>query len=446
MNITKQGEGLVSVISVQVSQSDYAEKVNNVLKDYRKKANVRGFRPGTVPMGMVKQMYGKYATIDEVNKLVSESLQNYFKENKLHILGEPLPNEGQKDVDWDKDTEFEFLFDVAVAPEINIELTKKNKADYYKIIVEDKMIDERVEGFCGRFGKQEDVDTIEGTEFVAGPLKCVGAETSVETGSLLLTRFKNDKELAKFKAAKKGDTVVFNPKKAFDDEEETKLFTGAKIEDKAAMEADYEFELKSIKRYTHAEVNQELFDKVFGKDVVKGEEEFRARIKSDMEANFAVNSDYKFLADFKKKLLDANKLELPEEFLKRWLIEANKDNDKVTPEQIENEFPLFLEDLRWQLISGKFVKDNNIQISPDEIKNAAKEYTRFQLAQYGMANAEDSLVDKWSQEILKNREEVNRLYEMEESKKLIEFFKSAIKLNEQEVSLDKFNEMTEGKK
>ena len=222
MNVTKQGEGLVSVLTVQVAQADYAEKVNNVLKDYRKKANIKGFRPGTVPMGLAKQMYGKYAVIDEVNKLVSETMQNYFKENKLHILGEPLPNANQKEVNWDNDTDFEFMFDVAVAPEINIELSKKIKADYYKITVDDKMIDERVEGFCGRFGKQEDVDTIEGTEFVAGPLKCVGAETCTETGSLLLTRFKNDEELAKFKAAKKGDKVVFNPKKAFDDEEETK--------------------------------------------------------------------------------------------------------------------------------------------------------------------------------------------------------------------------------
>ncbi len=445
MNVTKQGEGLVSVLKVQVAQADYAEKVNDVLKDYRKKATIKGFRPGTVPMGMVKQMYGKYATVEEVNKIVSDALQNYFKENKLHVLGEPLPNAEQKEVNWDKDTDFEFAFDVAVAPEINIELSKKNKADYYKITVDDKMIDEQAETYCSRFGKQEDVDTIEGTEFIAGALKCVGAETCVERGSMLLTRFKNDKELAKFKKAKKGDTVTFNPKKAFDDEEETKLFTGAKVDNKEAMEADYEITLEAVKRYTKAELNQDLFDKVFGKDVIKSVDEFRARIKSDMEANFAVNSDYKFLADFKKKLLEANKIELPEEFLKRWLVEANKENEKITPEQIETEFPLFMEDLRWQLISGKFVKDNNIQVSPDEVKAAAKEYTRFQLAQYGMANAEDKMIEQWSQEILKNRDEVNRLYEMEENKKLIAFFKETIKLNEQEVSLEKFNEMASAK-
>ncbi|MBR6265706.1 MAG: trigger factor [Bacteroidales bacterium] len=443
MKVSKKGEGLVSVLSVQISQSDYADKVESALKDYRKKANVKGFRPGTVPMGMVKQMYGKYVTVDEVNKLVSDSLQNYFRENKLHILGEPLPNAEQKEVNWDKDTDFEFLFDVAVAPEINIELSKKNKADYYKITVDDKMIDEQIEMYCNRFGKQEDVDTIEGTEFVAGPLKCVGAETCTETGSLLLTRFKNDKELAKFKAAKKGDKVVFNPKKAFDDEEETKLFTGAKIENKEAMEADYEFELKSIKRYTKAEVNQDLFDKVYGKNAIKSEDDFKARIKSDMEANFSVSSDYKFLADFRKKLMDANKFELPEEFLKRWLIEANKENEKITPDQIEKEFPLFMDDLRWQLISGKFIKDNNIQVTPDEVTAAAKEYTRMQLAQYGMVNADDKLVDQWSQEMLKNKDQINRLYEMEENKKLIEYFKNTVKLNESEVSLEKFNEMSE---
>ncbi|MCQ2606538.1 MAG: trigger factor [Bacteroidales bacterium] len=443
MNVTKQGEGLVSVITVQVAQADYTEKVNNVLKDYRKKASVKGFRPGTVPMGMVKQMYGKYATVEEVNKLVSEALQSYFTDNKMHVLGEPLANADQKEVNWDTDTEFEFKFDVAVAPEINIELSKKNKADYYKIIVDDTLVNERVEGFCARFGKQEDVENIEGTEFVAGALKCVGAETSVERGSMLLTKMKNEEELAKFKAAKKGDVVTFNPKKAFEDETETELFTGAKKENVAAMEADYELKLEAIKRYTKGEVNQDLFDKVYGEGAVKNEEEFKARIKSELEANFAMNSDFKFFADFKKKLVESNKIELPEEFLKRWLTEVNKDNEKITADQIEKEFPLFMEDLRWQLISGKFVKDNNIQVTPDEVKNAAKEYTRFQLAQYGMVNADDKMVEQWSAEILKNREEVNRLYEMEENKKLISFFKESIKLNEQEVSLEKFNELAE---
>ncbi len=445
MNVTKQGEGLVSVLTVQVAQADYAEKVNDVLKNYRKKASIKGFRPGTVPMGMIKQMYGTYATVEEVNKLVQDAMQNYFKENKLHILGEPLANAEQKSINWDKDTDFEFRFDIAEAPEINVELSKKNKADYYKIVVDDKMINDRIDGFCDRFGKQEDVDTIEGTEFVAGSLKCVGAETCTERGSMLLTRMKNEEELAKFKAAKKGDVVVFNPKKAFEDEEETKLFTGAKVENTAAMESDYELTLEAIKRYTRADVNQDLFDKVYGKDVVKTAEEFKNRIKSEMEANFVVNSDFKFLADFKKKLLDANKIELPEEFLKRWLIEANKENEKITPEQIETEFPLFMEDLRWQLISGKFVKDNNIKVSPDEIKEAAKEYTRFQLAQYGLGSADDKMIEQWSQEILKKQDEVNRLYEMEESKKLIAYFKETIKLNEQEVSLDEFNNLAEGK-
>ncbi|MCQ2608340.1 MAG: trigger factor [Bacteroidales bacterium] len=443
MNVTKQGEGLVSVLTVQVAQADYTEKVNDVLKDYRKKANVKGFRPGTVPMGMVKQMYGKYALVDEVNKLVSEALQSYFRDNKMHVLGEPLANADQKEVNWDTDTEFEFKFDVAVAPEINVELSKKNKADYYKIIVDDALVNERVEGFCSRFGKQEDVENIEGTEFVAGALKCVGAETSVERGSMLLTKMKNEEELAKFKAAKKGETVTFNPKKAFEDETETELFTGAKKDNVAAMEADYEITLEAIKRYTKGEVNQALFDKVYGEGAVKSEDEFKARIKSELEANFAMNSDFKFFADFKKKLVESNKIELPEEFLKRWLTEVNKDNEKITPEQIEKEFPLFMEDLRWQLISGKFVKDNNIQVTPEEVKNAAKEYTRFQLAQYGMVNAEDAMVEQWSAEILKNRDEVNRLYEMEENKKLIAFFKDAIKLNEQEVSLEKFNELAE---
>lgn len=442
MNVTRQDDGLMSVLKVEIAQADYAERVDGVLKDYRKKANIKGFRPGTVPMGLVKQMYGKYATVEEVNKLVSQALQSYFKDNKLHVLGEPLPNEKeQKNINWDSDTDFEFAFDVAFAPEIKIELSKKNKADYYKITVDDKLIDERIDGFASRFGTQSDVDTVEGSEFLAGSVKEVKGDYSAESVSMLLTRVSDKKELTKLKAAKKDSTVVFNPKKALGDEAAS--FLCIKDNNDELINADYEFTVKTIKRFTKAEVNQDLFDKVYGKDAVKGEDEFRARIKSEMEANFAMNSDFKFFADFRKKLLDANKIELPEEFLKRWLIEANKENEKITPEQIENEFPLFMEDLRWQLISGKFVKDNNIQVSPDELKDAAKDYTRMQLAQYGMVNADDKMVEQWSSEILKNRDEVNRLYEMEENKKLTSFFKETIKVVETEVSLEKFNELCE---
>jgi len=448
MNITKEGEGLQAVLKVQVTSEDYKEGVEATLKDYRKKAKIDGFRPGTVPMGLVKKMYGKYVLVDEVNKVISSSLQNYIRENELHLLGEPLPSEtDQKEIDWENDTEFELAFDIAMAPEVSISLSKKNKADFYKIVADDKLVDEQVENLASRYGSQQQVDDIEENDFIKGTLTQVGAdEPHVQEGaSLLLSKIAVQSEVGVFTAAKKGDTVTFNPKKAFENEVEVSSMLGVDKENTELMEADYTMQISEVLRFKKSELNQELFDKVFGEGVVSSLEEMKTKIKTDTEERMVINSDFKFFYDFREKLVESNKMDLPEEFLKRWLLETNKDNDKVTPEQIEQEFPLFIQDLKWQIISGKIIQDNEIKVGEEEIKEGAKEHTRQQFAQFGMMNPADEDLEKWSQEILKNREEVNKLYETEIQKKLIAYFKETIKLNEKEVSLEEFNKMIEQK-
>ena len=448
MNITKEGEGLTAVLKVSISPEDYSARVDSALKEQRKKAKIDGFRPGTVPMGMVKKMYGKYILVDEVNSLLSESLQNYIRDNELRLLGEPLPNnELQKDIDWDSSNDMEFVFDIAFAPEISVSLSKKNKAVYYKIIADDTMIQSQVDSFTSRFGTQETVDNIEGTEIVRGNITQVIDENphAKESVSLLLSKVATESELSVFKTAKKGDVITFNPLKAFENETEVAALLGIDKENRDLLKSDYTFQIDEILRFRKAEVNQELFDKVFGEGVVSSEKEMRQKLKDDAEQRLVINSDYKFFYDFKESFVKSQKLELPEEFLKRWLLETNRDNDKVTPEQIESDFSYFLDDLRWQLLSGKIMKDNNITVTQDDLKHGAKEFTRMQFAQFGMYNPSDEDLEKWSLEILKNRDEANKIYETEMQNKLIAYLKETIKLDEKEITLEEFNKMIEQK-
>lgn len=446
MNITKEGEGLTAVLKLTIGQEDYAERVESTLKDYRKKAKIDGFRPGTVPMGMVKKMYGQYVLVDEVNKLLSENLQKYIREQDLRILGEPLPNNDlQKAIDWEKDAEFEFVFDIALAPEIELSISKKTKLEYFKIVADNEMIDKQVESFTSRFGMQETVDVIEGTEYVRATITQVGVDEPFvkENASLLLSRIALEADADLFKGVKIGEKVRCNLLKIFENETEVSSMLGIDKEQKDLISSDFEIEITEILRFTKSEINQELFDKVYGEGIVSSEKEMRQKIKDDAEKQLGVNGDYKFFYDIRKKLVDTQKFDLPEAFLKRWLLETNKDNDKVTPEQIEKEFPLFLEDLRWQIISGKIIQDNNIQVKEEDIKHAAKEYTRAQFAQFGMMNPSDEDLEKWSGEILKNREELQKIFENEQQAKLTEFLKEAVKLDEKEVSLEEFKKLVE---
>lgn len=449
MNIVKENTSdLTAVLKVNISEKDYAEKVENVLKDYRKKARIDGFRPGKVPTGLIKKMYGKGILVEEVNKLISESLTNYIREEKLNILGEPLPSENQKTVDFDNESEYEFSFDVALAPEVDVKLSKKDKVPYYEIKVDKKLLETHTDNYARRFGEFKDVEETTDNEMLTGNFVELDEEGHVkedgikaEEVKITIEYIKNEEIKKAMAGHKAGDTIKLDVRKAYPSDSE--IASMLKIDKEIAknIKGDFNFEILTVQRFDKAEINQELYDKAFGKDVVKTDEEFKAKLTEEIKANFVRETDYRFLIDAKDKLVKKFDPELPTEFLKRWLIAVNEG--KFTPEQIEEEFPKFEDDLKWQLIKDNIIKDNEIKVEEQDILEAAKEVTAAQFAQYGLANLPDEQLAQYAQEILKKDDERRKLYEKKFEDKVLEFVKDSIKLDTKEISVEDFQKLWE---
>ena len=451
MNISKENiEGLTSVIKVTVSKDDYESKVSDVLKDYRKKVNMPGFRPGKVPMGLVKKMYGKAILVDEVNKLVSESISKFIQDEKLDLLGEPLPSDNQEVIDFDTQDEFEFFFDIAEAPEFELSLNKKDKVAYNKIAVTDEMLEQQIKSTTSRFGKQESIEQPTETALLKVNLVQLDQDgNELEDGikaedSVMSMSVVKDEDIKKLlMEAKTGDTIVINPRKAFPDDTELSYLLKIEKEDAAGVDGDFKLTINDITDFKDPELTQDVFDQIYGKDVVKTEDEFNAKVKEELENQLAMDSDYLFFLDAKKKLVAKFKEELPEEFLKRWILATNRDNDKLTPEKIEEEMPLFIEDLKWQLIKNKLIKDNEIKLEDNDILDYAKKSARMQFAQYGLSNVPDEHIENYAHDMLKNEEQQRQVIDGAMHDKLINFIKEAVKLDEKEVTRDEFNKLIE---
>ncbi|MCB2194450.1 MAG: trigger factor [Bacteroidetes bacterium] len=449
MNIVKEKTGdLTAVLKVNISEKDYAEKVENVLKDYRKKARIDGFRPGKVPTGLIKKMYGKGILVEEVNKLISESLTNYIREEKLNILGEPLPTENQKPADFDNESEFEFSFDVALAPEVDVKLSKKDKVPYYEIKVDDKLLETHIDNYARRFGEFKDVEETTDNEMLTGNFVELDEEGNVKEGGIKAEEVKitieyiKNEEIKKAMAGHKaGDTIKLDVRKAYPSDSEIASMLKVDKEVAKNIKGDFNFEILKVQRFEKAEINQELYDKAFGKDVVKTDKEFKEKLTEEIKDNFVRETDYRFLIDAKEKFVKKFDPELPTEFLKRWLIAVNEG--KFTPEQIEEEFPKFEEDLKWQLIKDAIIKENEIKVEEEDILEAAKEVTAAQFAQYGLANLPDEQLAQYAQEILKKDEERRKLYEKKFEDKVLEFIKDSIKLDIKEISVEDFQKLWE---
>jgi len=449
MNVVKEKTGdLTAVLKVKIAESDYAEKVDNVIKDYRKKARIDGFRPGKVPTGLIKKMYGKGILVEEVNKLISESLTNYIREEKLNILGEPLPAEDQKTVDFDADTEFEFSFDIALAPEVDVKLSKKDKVPYYEIKVDKKLLETHIDNYARRFGEFKDVEETTDNEMLTGNFEQLDEEGNVLEGGItandvrITIEYIKDEEIKKAFAGKKvGDIVKFDVRKAYPSDSEIASMLRIDKEVAQNITGEFQFEILKVQRFDKAEINQELFDKAFGKDVIKSEDEFKAKVTEEIKSNFVRETDYRFLIDAKKKFVEKIDPKLPTEFLKRWLVAANEG--KFTPEQIEEEFPKFEEDLKWQLIKDQIIKENEIKVEEHEVLEAAKEVTAAQFAQYGLANLPDEQLEQYAQEILKKDNERRNLYEKKFEDKVVEFIKDSVKLDTKEVTVEEFQKLWE---
>ncbi|GAB7088647.1 trigger factor [Marinifilum fragile] len=449
MNITKTNiDDLNAVIKLQIVKEDYESRVNDVLKDYRKKANINGFRQGKVPMGVIKKMYGTPVLADEVNKLLSDELMKYIRENDLKILGEPLPNETeQKEINWEKDTDFEFAFDIALTPEYTLNLSKRDKMTFFKIAVDEKMIENGVEMHARRFGSNEPTEVVEEKELLKGNYAQVDAEGKlVEEGitsedvAISLEYMADEDAKKKFIGAKKGEVVVFNPAKAFANKTDLASMLSISKEEAENLDADFQFTITEITKFVNAELNQELFDKVFGEGTVSSEEEFKNRIKEDIEKQLVNDSDYKFLIDAKEKLVKKAKMELPEAFLKRWIIATNKE---MNEEQVEKDFANYVDEFKWQLIKNRLTEENELKVEQEEVMEFAKQQALMQFQQYGMMEVPEEYLTNYAQQMMQNQEEQRRIYERMIDNKIVEFLKDAIKIEEQEVSTEEFNKMFE---
>ena len=435
------------LMTITVEEEDYKNDVEKTLKDYRKRANIPGFRPGQVPMGLVKRQFGASAKMDAVNKLVGTELQKYITENKVQMLGEPLASEKQEPQDLEKPAPYTFMFDIAVAPEINIELTGKDKIDYYDITVDDALIDRQVEMFTSRMGKYDDVESYEDGDMLRGDLRELDAEgntkedgLTVEAALVMPSYIKADDQKAIFNGAKLGDVLTFNPRKAYA-EGDTELAALLKIskEEVAQHEGDFSYQVTSVQRYAKHAVDQELFDQTFGEGNVKSEEEFRQKISEGLKSQLAVDSDFKFLQDVRKYAEEkVGQLTYPDSLLKRIMQQNNKDKDQ---EFIDKNYEPSLKELSWSLIRNKLTEQAQVKIEDADVKNAAREAARAQFAQYGMNNVPDEYVDNYADELLKKQEMVQNFVDRAIDVKLIAALKSVVKLNKKDISLDDFNKL-----
>ncbi len=443
--VKNQIDELNATLNVKVAKEDIAENVEKSLKEYRKNANVAGFRKGHVPVGLIKKMYGNSIIADELNKLVSKSLSEYLVEEKLNILGEPLPSKDQEPIDFAKQENFNFYFDIGVAPEFEIKLTKREKIHKYLIKVDDDMVQKYIESYQQRFGAFENIKKSNEESLLSVNLieldenkEILEKGINVDDVSVSIKMIKDDEIKKSLIGVKEGDIIDFEIKKAFPNDTEISSILKIDKTKVADISDNFRLSVKEIKDFVKAPVNQELFDKCFGEGVAKSEEDFKDLIIKDIEKSFYKNTKYKMMLDVKTKLLDKLSIELPEEFLKRWIIATNKD---VTEEQLEKEFPIFLKDLQWTLIKSKIAKENELKVSEEEMKGAAKEQLLEQFNQYGMSYVPDEYLDKYSTELLSKEQDANRLYEQEIEKKVVDFVVEAIKTEEKELTLDEFQKI-----
>lgn len=438
------------LITLTVEEADYKENVEKTLKNYRKRANVPGFRPGMVSMGMIKRQFGTTAKVDEINKLLGEEIYKYVKDNNIQMLGEPLPSDKQEPVDLEKEAPYTFMFDIAVAPEMNAELNGDDTIDHYTITVDDDVVNRQIDMFASRAGSYDKVEEYQEHDMLKGDLRELDENGNTKEGGLtvegavLMPEYiKVDDQKKLFDGCKLGDIITFNPKKAYPESDiEVSSLLKIKKEEVVDMNSDFSYQITEISRFVKAEVNQELFDQVFGKDAVKSEEEFRGKIAEGLKAQFAVDTDFKFIQDVRKYMENkVGTLTYPDALLKRIMLNNNKDKGQ---EFVDKNYEQSVKELTWHLIKEQLVKANGIKIDDADIKETAKEAARAQFAQYGMTNIPEEYIDNYATDMLKKKEYVDSFVDRSIDRKLTEALKKVVKLNEKTATLDEFNKLMQG--
>lgn len=435
------------LLTLTVEEADYKENVEKTLKNYRKKANVPGFRPGMAPMGMIKRQFGTTVKIDEINKLLGEQIYKYVKDNNIQMLGEPLPSDKQEPVDMEKEAPYTFMFDIAVAPEFKAELTGDDTIDYYTITVDDKIVDQQIDMFASRAGHYDKVEDYQANDMLKGDIRELDENGNTKEGGITVEgavlmpeyiKVEDQKKL--FDGAKLGDVITFNPKKAYPESDvEVASLLKLKKEDVADLTADFSYQITEISRYVKAEVNQELFDQVYGKDVIKDEKDFREKIAEGLKAQFAVDSDFKFIQDVRKYLENkVGALTYPDALLKRIMLNNNKDKGE---EFVEKNYEQSIKELTWHLIKEQLVKANGVKIEDADIEDTAKEAAKAQFAQYGMNNIPEEYIENYAKEMLKKKEYIDSFVDRSIDRKLTEILKNVVKLENKTATFEEFNKM-----
>ncbi len=454
MNISFEApDKMNGLMTITLEKEDYQGEVEKTLKDYRKRANIPGFRPGQVPMGMIKRQFGTSVKVDVVNKLLGEKLYGYVQDNKIQMLGEPLPSEQQETLNFESDEPLTFKFDIAVAPEFKAELNDKDTVDYYHIQVDDKLIDQQVEMYQSRSGQYEKAEQYdaEQRDMLKGDLRELDGDGNVKEdgitiadASLMPQFIKVEDQKKLFDGCKPGDIITWNPRKAYPDND-AEVSNLLKIEKGNVKdhEGDFTFQVLEISRYVKHEVNQELFDQVFGDGVVTDEKAFRQKIADMISQQLQSDSDYKFLLDVRAYMEQkVGKLEFPEAILKRVMLNNNKDKGA---DFVEKNFEASIKELGWHLIKEQLVAAQNIKVDDEDLKAVAKEVARAQFAQYGMSNIPDEYLENYAQDMLKKKENVNGLVDRAVDVKLTAALKNVVKLNEKDITLEDFQKLVQEK-
>ncbi|HEY5470985.1 MAG TPA: trigger factor [Bacteroidales bacterium] len=449
MNITKENiDDLNAVLKINIAKADYEDKVITVLKDYRKKATINGFRPGMVPMGLIQKMYGTAVRVDEINKVVSENIQKYLTDEKLEILGDPLPKlDEQEKYDFDTQEEFTFSFELGLAPVIDLKLSKKNKVNQYEIIIDEKMRNDSLNNYTRRYGELRKADETDMKDVIKGKIEAIDKDGNIipegpsfEDTSLGIDIIKDSKIKEQFIGKSKDDSIDFDLKKAFPNDTEVAGILHKKKDEVAEVEGNFRFTINEISRFYPAEPGKELFDKIYGEGVVNSEEEFMKKIEDELAVNLKRESDYKLMMDIKDLAIEKTEIELPEAFLKKWLL---KVNEKTTEEQIDKEFKSFKKDLKWQLIRNKVARDNDVKITEEELLKEAENITRLQFQQYGLFYATSEQINNYAKETLKREDDAKRIAEKVLEEKIILIMKELVKLEDKSISVEDFNKLFE---
>ncbi len=434
MNITRENiDALNAVVKVDIAKEDYSDKVEKILTDYRKSANIPGFRKGHVPMTMVKKQYGKAVLVDEVNKLLQDALNKYLTEEKLDVLGNPLPK-AQDNLDWDADS-FSFEFELGLAPEFEVELKTKTPITQYNIVADKKMIDNQVEHIRKQYGKLISQDTVSKDSEITGVF--VNEEKNINNkATFTLDKFKGKATEKQFVGAKVGDVVTLSTKGLFEDDHDLMHFLKVPHDDAHGLDIDVNFTINEVNTRELADLDQELFDKLFGKGVVTTVTELKDKIKADSEKQFAQQGDQKLLNDVTEYLVENTKFDLPASFLQRWMQTAGEDH--MDADQAKEEYEKSEKSMRYQLIEGKLIEDHKLQVTFDDLKDFAKQMIKVQMAQFGQMDPSDEELDTIASRILSNKEEVKRLSEQLMSQKLLNLYKKEVNVKVKEMTYDDF--------